>query len=618
MLDTGQIVPVLDGLDEIPESLRWRAIARLNDSTLKDPRLVLTSRTEPYRDAVRPSGEEEMLLLGATGIELCSLDNVAVITEYLGGSPGSSARHRWHRVLTELSKTPASPVAQALTTPLMLSLARTIYSPRRDQYTGALPDPEELLNFPDCRQIEQHLFDGFIRAAYRPHPDPAYSSPWSAEQADRWFELIARLLQHCLEVTDFRWRDVSAAIPGWIPRLVFVLVFGLLTAWVAGPMAGLAAGFAAVIVVGLPVGLPVGRKPSDREEDKWDEKLLIGLGFGLSAGLLPGLLVAAIVGPWLHAVLGFVLGVLLTIELGIVIGLATGDDMSLLGGCMAFIALGLTVVLAFGFPVALWAWLVVSAGFFLVMFIHLKPPERGGLWSSLGIGLLVGLLVGVGIGLGALWAVWLPVGWIGPLLAVVLGIAFTIGLGVMLVIGVAAGQRRAGLWPRFLLGEFVVGLTVVAIFRHPVGFWLWIGLGVLLMFVLLGVFLRFGFDGLLAFAALVVVGLPINGLGVGVGAWLAARFPVAAEVGVVVGPWPAAGLAAGLIFELSMVRTVAAAMAWFWLALWRKLPWRFRSFLDDAHRQRGVLRQVGAVYQLRHAELQRRLATRPSGMESQP
>jgi hypothetical protein len=168
-----------------------------------------------------------------------------------------------------------------------------------------------------------------------------------------------------------------------------------------------------------------------------------------------------------------------------------------------------------------------------------------------------------------------------------------------------------------LLGEFVVGLTVVAIFRLPVGFWLWILLGVVLASVLLVLLLGFESGGLLVFAASVVVGLPIIG-GVGAGAWLAARFPVAAEVGVVVGPWLAAGLAAGLMFELRMVRPVAAAMAWFWLALWRKLPWRFQRFLEDAHRQRGVLRQVGAVYQLRHAELQRRLATRPSGMEPRP
>jgi hypothetical protein len=34
------------------------------------------------------------------------------------------------------------------------------------------------------------------------------------------------------------------------------------------------------------------------------------------------------------------------------------------------------------------------------------------------------------------------------------------------------------------------------------------------------------------------------------------------------------------------------------------------TFLADAH-QRGVLRQAGAVYEFRHVELQRRLATRP-------
>ncbi|WP_285640475.1 BTAD domain-containing putative transcriptional regulator [Lentzea sp. NBRC 102530] len=44
-----------------------------------------------------------------------------------------------------------------------------------------------------------------------------------------------------------------------------------------------------------------------------------------------------------------------------------------------------------------------------------------------------------------------------------------------------------------------------------------------------------------------------------------------------------------------------------WLAARGRVPWRFLTFLDDAHR-RGVLRQVGAVYQFRHVRLQERLA----------
>jgi hypothetical protein len=43
-----------------------------------------------------------------------------------------------------------------------------------------------------------------------------------------------------------------------------------------------------------------------------------------------------------------------------------------------------------------------------------------------------------------------------------------------------------------------------------------------------------------------------------------------------------------------------------WLPLTGRLPWSVTAFLDDAC-QRGVLRQVGAVYQFRHARLQSHL-----------
>ena len=44
-----------------------------------------------------------------------------------------------------------------------------------------------------------------------------------------------------------------------------------------------------------------------------------------------------------------------------------------------------------------------------------------------------------------------------------------------------------------------------------------------------------------------------------------------------------------------------------WLACGRRMPWRAMSFLADAH-QRGVLRQIGAVYQFRHIRLQQQLS----------
>ncbi|WP_206307164.1 hypothetical protein [Streptomyces sp. F001] len=70
-------------------------------------------------------------------------------------------------------------------------------------------------------------------------------------------------------------------------------------------------------------------------------------------------------------------------------------------------------------------------------------------------------------------------------------------------------------------------------------------------------------------------------------------------------------MAAGITLGLVEAAWGAFAIARVYLALRRGLPLRFMSFLADAHR-RGVLRQVGAVYQFRHLELQRRLAARYS------
>jgi hypothetical protein len=70
------------------------------------------------------------------------------------------------------------------------------------------------------------------------------------------------------------------------------------------------------------------------------------------------------------------------------------------------------------------------------------------------------------------------------------------------------------------------------------------------------------------------------------------------------------GLALGLWYANTETAWGRFVLVRCWLALRRRLPWRLMSFLTDAHKQRGVLRQAGAVYQFRHVDLQRRLATR--------
>lgn len=81
---------------------------------------------------------------------------------------------------------------------------------------------------------------------------------------------------------------------------------------------------------------------------------------------------------------------------------------------------------------------------------------------------------------------------------------------------------------------------------------------------------------------------------------------------------PGRAIAAGVAFGIAVGLTVCLARAWGAFAITRlwhvarsNLPLRLMAFLDDAHR-RGVLRQVGAVYQFRHARLRNRLVYQDS------
>src|SRR5262249_39012491 len=79
------------------------------------------------------------------------------------------------------------------------------------------------------------------------------------------------------------------------------------------------------------------------------------------------------------------------------------------------------------------------------------------------------------------------------------------------------------------------------------------------------------------------------------------------ETGLVFGV--EAAFVGGLGYGLSLTAWGQwVALARIWLPLTGRLPWRLVSFLDDACR-RGALRQTGAVYQFRHAQLQDHLTT---------
>jgi predicted NACHT family NTPase len=73
LLSSGLILPVLDGLDEILDPVRGPAISKINDALRASEQLVVTCRTQQYRDAVRPRDGVEVTLRGAAAVQLSPL-----------------------------------------------------------------------------------------------------------------------------------------------------------------------------------------------------------------------------------------------------------------------------------------------------------------------------------------------------------------------------------------------------------------------------------------------------------------------------------------------------------------------------------------------------------------
>ena len=195
LLRAGLILPLLDGLDEIPVAIRGSAVSRINDSLKAGERIVVTCRTEDYRKTVAARSLDEIRLRSAAVIEIEELD-VSAVSRYLcDDAAGPAAKGRWLPVLAALgAKNP-------LKTPLMASLARVIYNPRPGETLGGLRDPAELLNseFADRRAVESMLFDGLIPAAYRG------CSRWKARQSERWLLYLAFRLEGLMSKAEMPW-----------------------------------------------------------------------------------------------------------------------------------------------------------------------------------------------------------------------------------------------------------------------------------------------------------------------------------------------------------------------------------------------------------------------------
>lgn len=237
LLDEQRIVPVLDGFDEINKELRPSAIRTINADLRPGDCLLLTSRPEEYESAVLAAD----VLKAAAVVQLADL-TPDQITGYLPLTTPKNhgAQSKWHPVLHRARTEPQYAVLlDALSTPLMVMLARTIFSE-----PGA--DPAELLDILDQRAtdpphdrrraLEYRLLDGFVPAVYsRTYRTqiPCLRRHYDADDAKKWLGFLATHLKRRNSRELAWWQLVYA-----VPRIVVGLAGGLIIVLTVSLMAG--------------------------------------------------------------------------------------------------------------------------------------------------------------------------------------------------------------------------------------------------------------------------------------------------------------------------------------------------------------------------------------------
>ncbi|WP_344020402.1 hypothetical protein [Streptomyces luteireticuli] len=442
----GHVLLMLDGLDELPAELHAFAIRALDRAVGGRDRLVVACLAAEYEQAVARSGR---ILTRATVVEMepVSLDRAE---EFLTADRPPADR-RWQDVLARLRahpRHPAVPLTQALTSPLMVALARAIYAP-------ADADPRVLLGFSDREGIEGHLLSAFLPAAYEPRPPPpggrrrapAHHRP---EQAGRWLMFAARHMNRN-RTQDFAWWQVGTAVPGSVRGLVFAvvsgLVFGVIGHAAGGPVIGLVFGVPFALA-GFVVQTTARCKPPTRVEIRfrgtggpfllrsavgfvigialgfgfelpYDDALMLGPPFALAVGLHAWLRVPAdakkVSSPGLtlqqDRTATLMLGLSFALSFGLTFGTVFAHTDPSASDWPGFGPVdGLTVNAVFVLPGALAGWIVGRLSY--------------GRWGSLAYGVAGAIVSGV---------VFPPAD--DPGFAYGLGIAFGLACGFVVVLG---------------------------------------------------------------------------------------------------------------------------------------------------------------------------------------
>jgi hypothetical protein len=293
LFDENRVMPVLDGLDELPPPLHAAAVEAIDAAVADGVPLLVTCRGDEYQQVVEESGQ---YLTRAAVVELHPVEPEDAIG-YLGQSTVAGDT-RWDGIHEALRGRPDAALTTALSSPLLLHLARTAYQARTT-------DPAELLDetrFATPEEIESHLLKRYVPAVFTPFSSPRLG----ADRAKRYLTTIARQMGRD-GTREFAWWQIHSPVTTLVVGLTFGLAYGwfvtlLFGGW-PGSLAGGVTGFAG-FAVHLRVRDKLRQVHVTEDVRRGPRGVLRQYALlALASALLVGALMGAAVGGWLSTVL---------------------------------------------------------------------------------------------------------------------------------------------------------------------------------------------------------------------------------------------------------------------------------------------------------------------------
>jgi hypothetical protein len=449
----GLILPILDGLDELPLSSRAAIIIAINRCLSDTDQLVVTSRTADYRHAIDTAGD---VLTSAMVIEPDPVDPVTS-ADYLRRCLPARPGRVWERVLANLNATttpdgPAAALAEVTSTPLGLWLLRAVY-------LTATADPADLLDplrFPTVSTLRTHLFDRLIPAlidARPPSSNPADRfRPRRRHDPTQMRRRLAYLAHHLAHPHNTDGTPRTRDLAWWhLARTTHAL--NLTTRLLIATAITLPVTITSTVANGVAIGIADG--------------LTRGLGYGLAFGLSAGFVVAISARRWSNQLPGFAdlrrngrlptpmpdtmlrgiaIGVAVGIAMGIVVSLDAGSVDGLVAGSATGSAVGFTYI--FASTLTAWAESPSREGQADTPTAAWRADRALNVLRTTAIGLTSGLSGGLASGIAAGLAGTTAFG-------IAVGLTYTVTIG--LAAGLVAGRHHA--WMAYLIATTRLALA---------------------------------------------------------------------------------------------------------------------------------------------------------------